>query len=997
MSFAIGSLVRARGREWVVLPESDEQMLILRPLGGTEDEVTGIYVPLERVDPATFDLPDPALRGDERSCRLLRDAVRLGFRSSAGPFRSFARMAVEPRPYQLVPLMMALKLDPVRLLIADDVGIGKTIEAALVARELIDRGEVSRLAVLCPPQLAEQWQAELQEKFHLDAELVLASTASRLERYCNPTQSLFERYPYTIVSTDFIKSERRRDEFLRTCPELVIVDEAHTCADSSEGRGGRHQRYQLVSSLAQKKERHLILVTATPHSGKEEAFRSLLTFLDRDFTQLPEDLTGKEHEQERRRLAAHFVQRRRADIRTYLNADTPFPEREESEQTYKLATEYKRLIEKVMRYARETVTDPLDGNRHRQRVRWWSALALLRSMSSSPAATIATLRSRAAAADTESAEEADEIGRHTVLDLVDNDAAEGIDLVPGSDSEEEGTGETRVRRRLLEMAREAETLLGARDEKLQKAIKLVEALVKDGFQPILFCRFIPTAEYVAAALRDRLPKGVQVDAITGLLPPIERENRIAELVRSPQRVLVCTDCLSEGINLQEHFDAVFHYDLSWNPTRHEQREGRVDRYGQPRQQVRVVTYYGIDNQIDGIVLDVLLKKHRTIRSSLGISVPVPIDTDQVIEAIFEGLLLRENTGHLPQSEQLLLPGIDEAWKHERDDLFRQWEATSEREKRSRTMFAQEGIKVDEVAAELSAVQSAIGSGVDVAAFMQTALTAHGATVTHSFSILPVEPHPLEPHPLEPHPLEPHPLETHPVETRRGGGGEDAGWGPLGRPRTSFPHKYGEPTHIPQQTMDVLQFDLSETPQGMRDAIGNTGSTTARFKARFELPVQEGTLYLSRTHPLVEGLAGYVMDVALDPLLARGSAACRCGVIRTSRVARRTTLLLLRLRFHIVVQQGTEEQQLLAEDSQVLAFAGSAQNAEWLSDNQPIEALLQAPSEGNVYPEQAEEFLRKVLDQFDLLRPHLEQVAHERGEELLNAHRRVANTRRPLPR
>ena len=201
MSFAVGSLVRARGREWVVLPESDEQMLILRPLGGTEDEVTGIYAPLERVDPATFDLPDPAQRGDERSCRLLRDAVRLGFRSSAGPFRSFARIAVEPRPYQLVPLLMALKLDPVRLLVADDVGIGKTIEAALVARELIDRGEVSRLAVLCPPQLAEQWQAELQEKFHLDAELVLASTASRLERYCNPTQSLFERYPYTIVST----------------------------------------------------------------------------------------------------------------------------------------------------------------------------------------------------------------------------------------------------------------------------------------------------------------------------------------------------------------------------------------------------------------------------------------------------------------------------------------------------------------------------------------------------------------------------------------------------------------------------------------------------------------------------------------------------------------------------------------------------------------------------------------------------------------------------
>src|SRR6266700_1549066 len=118
MSFAIGSLVKARGREWVVLPESDEQMLILRPLGGSEDEVTGIFLPLEHVEPARFALPDPAQVGDYRSCRLLRDAVRLGFRSSAGPFRSFGHIAVEPRPYQLVPLLVALKLDPVRLLIA---------------------------------------------------------------------------------------------------------------------------------------------------------------------------------------------------------------------------------------------------------------------------------------------------------------------------------------------------------------------------------------------------------------------------------------------------------------------------------------------------------------------------------------------------------------------------------------------------------------------------------------------------------------------------------------------------------------------------------------------------------------------------------------------------------------------------------------------------------------------------------------------------------------
>src|SRR3990172_3397097 len=161
MSFAVGSLVKARGREWVVLPDSNDELLLLRPLGGTEDEKTGILTALESVQSAKFDLPDPDDIGDYRSCQLLRDAVRLSTRASTGPFRSFARIAVEPRPYQLVPLLMALKLDPIRLLIADDVGIGKTVEALLIARELYDRGEIDRLAVLCPPHLAEQWQQEL--------------------------------------------------------------------------------------------------------------------------------------------------------------------------------------------------------------------------------------------------------------------------------------------------------------------------------------------------------------------------------------------------------------------------------------------------------------------------------------------------------------------------------------------------------------------------------------------------------------------------------------------------------------------------------------------------------------------------------------------------------------------------------------------------------------------------------------------------------------------
>src|SRR6516164_304942 len=228
MSFATGSLVKARGREWVVLPDSDDAVVVLRPLGGTEDEVTGICLALEKVEPARFSLPDPSQLGDYRSCRMLRDAVRLGFRSSAGPFRSFGRIAVEPRAYQLVPLLVALKLDPIRLLIADDVGIGKTVEALLIAREMLDRGEITRICVLCPPYLCSQWKKELWEKFRIDAVVVRSGTVNQLERDLPSAEhSVFgDFYRHIIVSIDYAKSDAHRANFLTHAPKFVIVDEA---------------------------------------------------------------------------------------------------------------------------------------------------------------------------------------------------------------------------------------------------------------------------------------------------------------------------------------------------------------------------------------------------------------------------------------------------------------------------------------------------------------------------------------------------------------------------------------------------------------------------------------------------------------------------------------------------------------------------------------------------------------------------------------------------
>src|SRR6056297_1754494 len=161
-----GALVHTRGRDWVVQPSADEKVLLLKPLDGSDEEITGIYLPLgfeeDEVQSTQFPHPDSEDLGDFASARLLYDAMRLSFREGAGPFRCMGKLAFRPRSYQMVPLIMALRQDGLpRLLIADDVGVGKTVEALLVVKELLERRQIERFAVISPPHLCEQWQSEL--------------------------------------------------------------------------------------------------------------------------------------------------------------------------------------------------------------------------------------------------------------------------------------------------------------------------------------------------------------------------------------------------------------------------------------------------------------------------------------------------------------------------------------------------------------------------------------------------------------------------------------------------------------------------------------------------------------------------------------------------------------------------------------------------------------------------------------------------------------------
>ena len=184
---------------------------------------------------------------------------------------------------------------------------------------------------------------------------------------------------------------------------------------------------------------------------------------------------------------------------------------------------------------------------------------------------------------------------------------------------------------------------------------------------------------------------------------------------------------------------------------------------------------------------------------------------------------------------------------------------------------------------------------------------------------------------------------------------------------------------------VTKFDLAEVPLAAREMMGLGGTTQVR--ATFELPAADGVEYLSRTHPLVEGLAAHVMDAALDPLIDK-KVARRAGVVRTRAVSTRTTLLLLRFRFHIVsTTAGDTAVPLLAEDTAIVAFEGSPDQARWI-DRDAAERLLTARPEANVHPQQAAQFVRMVVEGIDGIMPHLVAVADDRAGDLLDAHRRV---------
>ena len=935
-----GSIVKVRGREWVTLPQSrvekQDQVLRLRPLGGGDQTIATLFWPLEgeQVQPASFALPDPALSGSQSSALLLRDALLLKLRAGAGPFRCLGNVALEPRPYQLVPLLMALKQEVSRVLIADEVGLGKTVEALLIARELLDRGEIRKVTVICPPHLCEKWKSDMIRQFNLAAEVVRPGTAQKLERGLPAGKSIFDVVPFTVVSLDWIKSDRNREGFLRSCGEFVIVDEAHTCA--ARKGGGRQQRYELLRGLAADPQRHLVLLTATPHSGDKEAFDNLLGLLDPKFEGLSEMPEGQRRKDLRDELGNYFVQRRRLDLKEEWGTEgADFPDRETREATYTLSGDWGRLFDDVLAYARELVERSVGESKLRQRMSWWAALALLRCVSSSPAAASASLRTKlfnlqsgadpaAAPSDDELADDLEAMATLAVLDGAEEEfsaeeAAPGADL---ADSADAGL--------LKDLIGRSDRLRGkAHDPKLKQLLKELKALLAEGFRPVIFCRFRPTAHYLAEQLEEELPKRAHVVmAVTGDLPPEERVERIRELqnelANGKVPVLVATDCLSEGIDLQHIFDAVIHYDLCWNPTRHEQREGRVDRFGQARSAVRALMLHGGDsNPVDERVRTVILEKEKTIRKELGVSVPIPGNANTITQAVLGGIF-----GKAAKAIQgflnLGLPGFGGSGSDLDAVIDAEWQSAKENAKATRTIFAQRSLKPEEALREWNRTRESLGSADALERLVLNACRRLN---------LPIGPLPS------------------------GGGWE----------------------------LDLTR--LEDNRQALNERLRNH-DLGGKLRLSFRSPARDGSQLLSRSHPLVVELADFVAERALSGL--EPDLAARASVIRTKAVAKRTQVLVLRLRHQLHQSRWTGSQYEALPDLLVEECLTARVNGDGL---EPLEGaaaleLLEAPASGNIDPGQRQQWLQEAVAEIDALQPALAALAERRADLAEEDHRRV---------
>ncbi len=610
----IGQLVRVRGGHWVVsdvhAPDDDDaQIHTLVDLlsvsdGGYGTELRVIWeVEPGRAVLAAQTLPEVAESGFDSPARLTAflDAIRWSAVTSAdtrrlqAPFRS----GVKIEDYQLEPVARALRDPRVNLLIADDVGLGKTIEAGITALELLLRHRASRIMVVCPAGLTVKWRDEMAEKFGLDFTVIDAELLRELRRTHGLAANPFRVYPFTIVSMAWLRGarcQRLLDEVLdesgptaNRALDLLIVDEAHHVAPAAP------QQAYAVDSLQTKAVRrlashfeHRLFLTATPHNGYTESFTALLAMID------PQRFARGVTPDAKTRDAV--VVRRLKDSIVDEKGNKKFPGRDPRPIPVEYPEEERQAHAWLQEYARLR-RQRLAASKAAARAADLVTLLLKKRLFSSPAAfaqTVAVHReSMRGQASTRRIP--DEIPAY-LQELLGDDTLDDEALAEAEHDSLSRTARlqpapTQAELDLLDhMERWALTHEARADAKAQALIGHLTAICKpDGKfwtneRVVVFTEYRDTQRWLADLLRQAGLGDGRVVLMHGGMAVEEREQLREAFQASPEenlvRILLATDAASEGIDLQRHCHRLVNYDIPFNPNKLEQRIGRIDRYGQ---------------------------------------------------------------------------------------------------------------------------------------------------------------------------------------------------------------------------------------------------------------------------------------------------------------------------------------------------------------------------------------------------------------------------------
>ena len=533
---------------------------------------------------------------------------------------------VIPLPHQIHALSRAISGDRVRYLLADEVGLGKTIEAGLVMRELKLRGLVRRTLVVCPKGIATQWVAEMETHFNEQFQLVLGDDIGTLQRLApgvdhrNSAWSLFDQ---VIVSLDSVKPmdkrrgwtaervakyNRSRFEDLITAGwDLVVVDEAHRLGGSTD----QVARYKLGEGLAEAAP-YMLLLSATPHQGKTDAFHRLMSLLDDDA--FP-DMDGVSRD----RVAPYVI---RTEKRKAIDADGKPLFKPRRTQMAPVAWESRHhlqqlLYDAVTHYVREGYNQAL---REKKRHIGFLMILMQRLVVSSTRAIRTTLERRLAAL-----KDGEQQASLRLAELENGgDGSENFDELYDMDGQE--LLDELLKSHVLALQSEVsyvETLLDAAvrceqagpDAKAEALIEWMYQLQAEENEPdqkvLIFTEFVPTQEMLKEFLEAR---GISVATLNGSMDMEERK-QAQDAFRKSHRILVSTDAGGEGLNLQ-FAHVIINYDIPWNPMRLEQRIGRVDRIGQPKT-VRAINFV-FEDSVEFRVREVLEQKLSVIFDEFGI-------------------------------------------------------------------------------------------------------------------------------------------------------------------------------------------------------------------------------------------------------------------------------------------------------------------------------------------------------------------------------------------